>query len=149
MNTLHFAITIDAPRAAVWKTMIAPETYRLWTADFAQGSYFEGSWAEGERIRFLGPDGSGMVAVIAENRLHEIISIQHLGFVANGVEDTESEAVKAWAPLFETYRFTDAGSATEVQVDMDIWPEHQDYMAETWPKALAKLKALCEAGTVG
>ncbi|HEX4952030.1 MAG TPA: SRPBCC domain-containing protein [Thermoanaerobaculia bacterium] len=149
MKTLHFAITIDAPRAAVWKTMIAPETYRLWTAEFAEGSYFEGSWAEGERIRFLSPDGGGITSVIAESRLHELISIKHLGVIANGVEDTESEEVRAWAPSFETYRFADVGSSTEVQVEMDVVPEYDDYMAQTWPKALARLKALCEAGTVG
>jgi hypothetical protein len=29
---------------------------------------------------------------------------------------------------------------------MEVTPEFEQYMAETWPKALAKLKAICEAG---
>jgi hypothetical protein len=34
-----------------------------------------------------------MVAVIAEHRPQEFLSIEHLGEIRNGVEDTASEAV--------------------------------------------------------
>lgn len=152
MKTLHFATIIHARRENVWETMLAPATYNLWTAEFAEGSRFEGSWAEGQRIRFLGPDGSGMTSVIARSRPHEFLSIKHLGFIKDGVEDTESEAVRAWAPAFENYTLSDAGSSTGLEVDIDVTPEFEDYMSNTWPRALAKLKALCEdpaAGTRG
>jgi hypothetical protein len=33
---------------------------------------------------------------------------------------------------------------TEVKVDMDVTPEFEAYMEQTWPKALAKLKMTCE-----
>ena len=65
MKKLVFTTFIDAPRETVWDRMLAPATYERWTAAFAEGSRFEGSWAEGARIRFLGPDGSGgMVSMI-------------------------------------------------------------------------------------
>src|SRR5512134_3383911 len=86
-KALHFTTLIQAPRQTVWDTMLGPATYRIWTAAFTQGSYFEGSWEEGERIRFLAPDGRGMTAQTAENRKHEFISIKHLGYVKDGVED--------------------------------------------------------------
>jgi len=57
----------------------------------------------GERIQFLSPSGDGMVAEIAENRTNEFISIRQLGLIKKGVEDTESEAVRAWAPVYENY----------------------------------------------
>ena len=59
MKSLRFATTIHAPRKAVWDAMLAPDTYRIWTAPFMEGSYYEGSWVKGARIRFLAPDGSG------------------------------------------------------------------------------------------
>ncbi len=129
--------------------MLGPETYELWTAEFCEGSYFEGSWNKGDRIRFLAPDGSGMTSVIDENRSHEFISIKHLGYIKNGVEDTESEEVRSWAPSFESYTFSDVGSSTEINVAVEVMPEFKDYMMKTWPKALARLKAICESPSGG
>ncbi|HSK10558.1 MAG TPA: hypothetical protein VK911_13345 [Vicinamibacterales bacterium] len=149
MKTLHFATTIHAARETVWETMLGPDTFKLWAAEFAEGSYFEGSWAEGERIRFLAPDGSGVTSVIAENRPHEFLSIKHLGFIKGGVEDTDSEEVRSWAPSFENYLLSDAGSSTGLQVDIDVTPEFEEYMTKTWPKALATLKVICEGRSAG
>lgn len=42
MKTLNFSIRIRAPRAAVWQTTFAHETYKAWTAAFCEGSYYEG-----------------------------------------------------------------------------------------------------------
>jgi uncharacterized protein YndB with AHSA1/START domain len=142
---LHFSTVIAAPRDIVWDTMLGPETYRQWTAEFAAGSYFEGSWDQGERIRFLTPEGSGMLAEIAENRPHEFVSIRHLGFIKEGVEDTDSPEVRAWAPSYENYAFSEADGSTRVDVEVDSMPEWDEFMSETWPKALAKLKAIAEA----
>ena len=57
-----------------------------------------------------------------------------------------SEAVKAWTPAYENYTFNEKGSRTELAVDMDVLPDYEAYMTETWPKALAKLKEISEAG---
>lgn len=145
MPRIHFSTTIEADRRTVWETMLERDTYRQWTAAFTEGSDYEGSWDEGARIRFLGPDGSGMSAVIAENRPHEFLSIKHLGMIANGVEDTESESVRAWAPAFENYTFTEADGRTELRIDMDVAPDFEQTMNELWPKALVQLKAIAEA----
>jgi len=145
MKTLHFATVIRASRETVWDVMLAPDTFRLWTAEFVEGSYYEGSWGQGARIRFLAPDGNGMVSVIAENRPHEFLSIKHIGYVKDGVEDTESEMVRSWAPAYENYTLSDAGDATELAVDNDVTPEFEEYMTKVWPLALARLKTLCES----
>ena len=146
MNALRFTSLIAADRKKVWDVMLADDTYRKWTAEFQEGSYFEGSWEKGARIRFLGPGGGGgMTAVIAENRPYEYVSIKHLGIVKDGVDDTESAEAKAWAPAFENYTFTQSGNATSLTIDVEVPAEFQAYMSEAWPKALAKLKELCEA----
>ena len=144
MKILRYSITIQAPREAVWAAMLGPDTYRAWTAPFCEGSYYEGSWNTGDRIRFLAPNGDGMVSVIAESRPPEFVSIKHLGFVKDGVEDTTSEAAAAWAPAFENYAFAEANGATDVTVELQMPPDLEAYMDETWPTALAKLKSICE-----
>jgi uncharacterized protein YndB with AHSA1/START domain len=147
MKRVYFTSIINAPRQTVWDAMIGPETYKDWTTPFAEGSYYDGSWEQGSRIRFLGPDGGGMVSVIDENRPLERIDIRHLGMIQNGVEDTESEEVKKWAPSHEIYELSDApgGSGTEVHVELDVAPDWEGFMLETWPKALDRLKAISEA----
>ncbi|MGE0350581.1 SRPBCC family protein [Hydrogenophaga sp.] len=144
MKTQHFEILIQAPRERVWTTMLQSPTYEQWTAAFCEGSRFEGSWNAGQAIRFLDPAGNGMVSEIAEHRPAEFVSIRHLGFIENGREDTTSEAVRAWAPCYENYRFSDEGGGTRLSVDSDVFGDYEDMMARTWPLALERLKALCE-----
>ena len=149
MQKLHFSITINAPKEKVWHTMLDDEPYREWTAAFNPGSYYKGDWNKGSKILFLGPDPKtgeegGMVSRIAENKPYEFISIEHLGIVKNGVEDTTSEEARKWAPAFENYTFKEKGGATEVLVEMDIEDENKKMFEEMWPKALQKLKEIAE-----
>jgi uncharacterized protein YndB with AHSA1/START domain len=150
MQKIHFSITINAPKKKVWDTMLQDATYRVWTSAFnPKGSWYEGDWSQGSKIRFLGPgeDGKlgGMVSQIAENRPYEYISIKHVGLIQDGKEDRTSEAVKKWAPAFENYTFKEKNGATEVLVDMDVNEEHRKMFEDMWPKALEKLKELTEA----
>ena len=147
-KTLNFTVSIAAPRQLVWETMLGPDGYKAWTSAFAQGGYFEGSWDEGSKIQFLGPGGGeGMTAEIAKNRPYEFVSIRMLGEIRNGVEDTTSEKVKAWAPAYENYTFAESAGGTALSVSLDIWSELEPYMLDTYPKALALLKDLCEQAT--
>jgi hypothetical protein len=149
MQKLHFSILINAPKDKVWHAMLDDKSYREWTKVFNEGSYYKGSWEKGSKILFLGPDPKtgeegGMVSRIAENKPYEFISIEHLGIVQNGVEDTTSEAARKWAPAFENYTFKDKDGATEVLVDIDVEDEHVPMFNEMWPEALRKLKELAE-----
>ena len=149
VNTLNFDITIHAPRHQVWQALIGPDTYPVWTAPFAEGSTFAGSWDEGASIRFLGPSGDGMLAVIAEHRPAEVISMCHVGMIDQGVEDTTSEKVRAWTPAYENYRFTDVPGGCRVDVSLDTVADYEQYMRDTFPKALAELKRVCERPAAG
>jgi hypothetical protein len=143
---IQFTIDIEAPVPAVFSTMLDPRSYRDWTTAFAEGSYYEGSWQQGQKIRFMAPSGDGMVSEIAEHRVNEFTSIRHLGYVANGVEDTQSDAIRAWAPAYENYSFRPTALGTRLVVDQDVTPEFEQYIAQAWPKALQRLKQLCEGG---
>lgn len=153
-EALHFEITINAPVKKVWDTMLEDKTYREWTAAFNPGSYYKGDWSKGSKILFLGPnpDGQGeggMVSKVAENKPYEYISIEHVGIVVNGVEDTTSEEAKKWAPMFENYTFAGQGEKTELKIDLEAKDSEtakvmKEMFEGMWPKALEKLKELCE-----
>jgi hypothetical protein len=145
MKKQHYSTFIKAPIKKVWAMMLEPESYKDWTSEFMPGSYYEGSWETGKKIKFLGPGGEGgMTSMIAENRPLEFISIKHLGYIKDGIEDTQSPEIKAWAPAYENYTFTRKNDGTEVSVDLDVLPDIEDFMEETWPKALTRLKKICE-----
>lgn len=144
MKRLRFCVAIAAPKQNVWNTMLEPDSYRAWTAVFAEGSFYEGSWERGAKIRFLSPGGDGMTAEIAENRPFEFVSIRHLGIIKDGVDDTESPASRAWTPAFENYTFTEKDGVTEVVVDVDVNERYEKMFSDVWPKALQRLKEICE-----
>jgi uncharacterized protein YndB with AHSA1/START domain len=149
MEKLRQKVFINASRARVWDVMLADDTYREWTSAFHPGSYYKGDWSEGSKILFLGPgdDGGGeggMVSRIRENRPHEFISVEHLGIVHNGVEDTESDAAKAWAPAYENYTFADSNGGTELTIEMDIQSEQKENFEKLWADALSRLKTIAE-----
>jgi len=145
IKRIQFVAEIAAPAARVYALMIGDTSYRDWTSAFVEGSRYEGSWNRGERIRFLSPSGHGMVAEIAENEPNEFISIRLLGQIANGVEDTESESIRAWAPAYENYTFFATACGTRLVVDQDVTDDSESYMREAWPKALDRLKVLSES----
>lgn len=144
MKNLSFEIAIQAPRTVAWSTMLGESTYRQWTAAFCEGSHYRGSWDQGATIHFLSPTGDGMIAVIAKNEPLEFISIRHVGMIENGVEDTTSEKVRSWTPAYENYYFSDLADGCLVRVTLDTAPDYEQYMLDTYPKALAILKQLCE-----
>ncbi|HYX32184.1 MAG TPA: SRPBCC domain-containing protein [Oligoflexus sp.] len=145
LKTLHFSIQIRAPRERVWNIMLDKESYKKWTSVFTEGSYYKGSWNKGETIQFLDPKGSGMTAVIAENRPLEFISIKHLGYIKDGVEDKDSPEIKAWAPAYENYTFTSKNGGTELHIEAQVTADFESYMNKTWPQALDTLRKLCES----
>ncbi|MFZ3041951.1 MAG: hypothetical protein WA108_09210 [Thiobacillus sp.] len=86
-----------------------------------------------------------MFSTIEENRPYEFVSIHHLGTVKNGNEDTQSEDARRWGDAWEKYEFKDVDGGTELVIDVETPEEMESFMQETWPKALGRLKATCEA----
>jgi uncharacterized protein YndB with AHSA1/START domain len=149
MRKLHFEIVIDAPKQKVWETVIGKESYSEWTTPFSSSpSYFEGNWEKGSMMKFLSKDEQGkmggMLSEIVENKPGEFLSIKHVGMIMNGVEDTESESVKKWAPAFENYSLREEGGGTKFIVDMDADDGWVEMFNDMWPKALEKLKEIAE-----
>jgi uncharacterized protein YndB with AHSA1/START domain len=151
MAKLHFSIVINMPKEKVWNAMLKDYPYRAWTQVFGPGSHYVGDWGEGSKILFLAPDEngqmSGMIGRIKENRTNEFVSVEYIGVVLAGKEDTSSEEAKKWAGALESYTFKDVDGKTELLVDIEaahVEEEFVEMFQELWPKALDKLKRLVE-----
>lgn len=148
METLHFEIGIDAPAARVYTTMLDEQGYRDWTSEFAPTSFYKGSWEKDSKILFIGVNQEGkqegMVSRIKENIPNKFVSIEHLGILDGENEITSGPAVDGWAGALENYSFREEGGKTIVVVDMDANEQFKSYFEQSWPKALKKLKEICE-----
>lgn len=160
MKKLQFKVSINAPVSRVYDFMLginSKSTYEQWTSLFNPTSTYEGSWDKGSKILFVGVDEKGekggMVSRIVENIPKQFVSIQHYGLIAAGKEITEGPEVDKWANGFENYTFEENNArpddpvgrgTTSLTVDLDTTEDFVDYMNENYPKALNKLKELCE-----
>jgi hypothetical protein len=149
MKRLHFEIMINAPKEKVWHAMLDDQPYREWTSAFGEGGHYIGDWSKGSNMRFIGIDEKtgkemGMASRIAENIPYQFISIEHVGFIKDGVEDTTSEEAKSWLPAFENYTLMEEDGATRVMIDMDSNDQYEEMFNELWPKALRLLKNIAE-----
>lgn len=151
MEKLQFNVIINAPIAKVYDTMLGisnKSTYEKWTDVFNPTSTYEGSWDKGSKILFVGIDENGekggMVSEIYDNILNQFVSIRHYGLVNANVEITEGPEVEKWANGFENYSFAENNGITTVTVDLDTTEDFLDFMNETYPTALDKLKEICE-----
>lgn len=147
MKDLEFGIDIAAPVPRVWDCMFDPLAYRDWTSAFAEGSYYEGSWEAGRRLRFLDPKGFGMEAVVDENVPHERLTLRLVGEIKDGRPLPDSRLHRE--PAFESYRFRATPSGgTRLDVKLQSWDDgFTDFLQTTWPQALQRLKALAETPT--
>jgi hypothetical protein len=151
MTTLQFRINTIAPLNKVYDTMLGisnKASYEQWTALFNPTSSYEGNWEKGSKMLFIGVDEKGekggVVSRIVENIPNQFVSIQHYGLVVAGTEITTGPEVEKWANGLENYSFEESNGVVVVTIDLDTTEDFIDYMNENYPKALNKLKEICE-----
>lgn len=151
MIKLQFTVQINAPLPLVYDTMLgisSKSTYEQWTAIFNATSTYNGNWKKGSKILFIGVDEKGekggMVSEIVENIPNQFVSIRHYGLVKSDEEITEGPEVEKWAGGFENYSFEEHNGVVTVGVAVDTIDDFIDYMNQTFPGALLKLKEICE-----
>lgn len=151
MKKIEFTVKIKSPVNKVFDLMLGisnKSNYEQWTALFNPTSTYEGNWNKGSKMLFVGFDEkgekSGIVSEIFDNISNQYVSIRHYGLVKSNIEITTGPEVEKWANGFENYSFEEKNGVTEVKVELDLTEDFFDYMNETYPKALNKLKELCE-----
>ncbi|HRH64013.1 MAG TPA: SRPBCC domain-containing protein [Bacteroidia bacterium] len=151
MKKLQFKVSINSPVSKVYDRMLGitnKSTYEQWTAVFNPTSTYEGNWEKGSKILFIGVDEKGekggLVSRIVDNSLNRFVSIQHYGLVKAEQEITEGPDVEKWANGFENYSFEEINGITMLRVDLDTTEDFVNFMNDAYPKALEKLKEICE-----
>jgi uncharacterized protein YndB with AHSA1/START domain len=150
MKKLEYKTEINAKPEKVWKTMLEKQTYDEWVAAGWPGATYDGKWEKGARIRFLGADNQGgTIAEVTDLKKPEYIKAKHVAIILpGGSEDTNSPEAKGWIGTTEDYYFTEKNGKTELKVEINTNPDWESMFNEGWPKALKKLKEICERKAV-
>ncbi|HYC85713.1 MAG TPA: SRPBCC domain-containing protein [Chryseosolibacter sp.] len=145
MERIEYKIVISAPAKTVWETMLQEETYTQWVGKSWPNSFYKGKWAKGEKISFIGPDGSGTLAELVEVRPYESLLARHVAILRpGGEEDRTSEVARGWIGITEGYNFTERDGNTTLTVAIETTPEWRAMFDEGWPAALQELKKISE-----
>lgn len=139
---LHYSVDIDAPRQRVWDVLWDDEAYRDWTSAFSEGSHAVSDWSEGSTVQFLGPDGSGMLAVIEKKVPNERMTFRHLAEIRDGKE----QPAPSWSGTLEDYTLKANGTGTTLIVVLDTADEYKGMFDKAFPKALQRVKGLATQG---
>jgi hypothetical protein len=145
MIKLNYSIDIKAKKEHIWKTMIDPETYQKWVKAFSANSKFIGEWKQGETILFFDPDLGGSKAILEIFSPYDEILTRHFSMIdKNQNENNEDEMSKKWIGSTERYRFVESGNGTKLEIEMKTNEVFSEMFNKSWPKALERIKDLCE-----
>lgn len=143
MKKVTYEVKIKCPKEKVFSMMLDEQHYREWTAVFAPGSRYEGKWEEGSHIKFLAEikeGGTGGMTSLVERLIpNKLVRIKHLAMFDNEKQNNFEDS-----DFYEIYHFTEDKKDTLVTVELDTEEEWAPYFDKTFPKALKKLKEICE-----
>ncbi len=104
-----------------------------------------------ERKDFIKWSSAGFLSTAFgfESKANEVrLNDQEMGLDAqagwNGKEVISGDEVNIWTGALENYTFFEKNGNTLLSVDLDSNQQFKSYFTETWPKALNKLKSICE-----
>lgn len=144
INRLELSIDIKAEKSTIWQALWNEHSYREWAGVFFQGSYLvTDNWEEGSKVQFLAPDQSGIYSKIEKHLPNKLIRFKHIGKVLEGKEQAEDEETKKWTGCTETYTLKEGKEHITLEVEIDVMEEHLEFMTQTFPKALEKVKQNC------
>ena len=146
MKTLQFTKEISASAQKVWQVLWDESTYPLWTNEFnpGGGSLIRSDWQVGGKTFFLDGKGNGMVSTIQSKEEPYEMVFKHLGEITNGVEDTSSDKVKAWAGSLEEYHLSENNGVTTLTASVQTDDAWEKMMTNGFTKGLEEVKKLAE-----
>jgi hypothetical protein len=144
INKLLFSIDIKAEKTKIWKALWNEISYRDWASVFFEGSFaITDNWEENSKVLFLGPDKSGIYSIIETHIPNKVMKFKHIGNVVNGQEQPIDNETKKWSGATEIYTLIEGKHCNKLTVEIDVLDEHLDFMKNTFPKALKKIKNNC------
>jgi len=145
MEKLKYQIEIDAPAEKVWNILWNEKTYSQWTYYFSPDSNMVTDWEVGGKTYFTDSSKkNGMVSTIERIEEPKHLIFKHLGELHNGVEDVDSEKVKAWNGSLEAYYLDENNGKTTLKVEVDSNNEFKEMFDNGFKKGLEVIKNLSE-----
>lgn len=148
MNQLEFDIQINAKAERVWFVLWNDFNYRKWTAAFNEGSFAISDWKEGSGVHFLSPDGKGMYSKIKTSIPEKQMTFEHIGYIADFIEQPLNEETEAWSGGVESYFLSEQGDVTNLKVAVDVIEEYESYFKDKFPLALELVRIIAENPTI-
>ncbi len=144
IKRLEFSVDIKAEKTMIWKALWNESSYPEWAGVFFEGSFMvSDNLEEGSKVHFLGPDQNGIYSSIEKHIPNEIIQFKHIGTVVEGKEQPINNESKKWSGATEIYLLTEGNETKTLTVKIDVLDEHLEFMTNTFPKALEKVKNNC------
>ncbi len=148
LQVLEFEIHIQSPVEHVYETMLSKKGYSDWTRIFNPSSHYIGTWEKGSAIQFLGTDKDGQLAgmssKIVENIPGSFLSIMHLEMITGSGTLNSGPDDDPWTGALENYYFNSQNNASFLKIQINTIKDYVSYFEDVWPKALDRLKTLCE-----
>ena len=145
MEKLKYQIEIDASAKKVWDVLWNENTYSQWTYFFSPDSNMVTDWQIGGKIYFTDSSRkNGMVSTIERIEEPKHLVFKHLGEIINGVEDLDSEKVKAWNGSLEAYYLEEKDGKTTLKIEVDSNESFKDMFDNGFRKGLEIIKKLSE-----
>jgi hypothetical protein len=142
-------VKIMASRENIWEAIISEEDFVDWCSAFCEGSYFEGDWSVGSRMKFLGPspeDGreGGMISEVVEHKSGHVLRLRAAGVIEDGQERFEGDDVDPWKGNREEYVLVGESDPFELQIYAEAPQSMYDFFDSAWEKAVTRIKELAE-----
>lgn len=145
MEKLKYQIEIEAPAKKVWDILWNEKTYSQWTYYFSPDSNMVTDWEIGGKTYFTDSSKkNGMVSTIERMEEPKHLIFKHLGEMVDGVEDVDSEKVKAWNGSLEAYYLDEINGKTTLTVEVDSNDEFKEMFDNGFKKGLEVIKNLSE-----
>lgn len=144
LSKIEFNININATAEKVWQILWNDDTYRKWTAVFAEGSYAKSTWEEGDKVYFLTPKGEGLYSLIEKKTPNKHMSFKHLGMMKDGEEISAADSGFDWEGAYEIYDLSEEGGNTSLTATIYVWESDKAYFEKTFPLAMEEVKKLAE-----
>lgn len=148
MTTIQKSVQIKASRERIWDVLFNQETFRDWGKAFHPDSYYEGTFAEGELVRFLGPtdeDGAaGMEVRVVEHVPGVRSRFEFSGTISGGKVLYEGESYDEWSGISEGYELTGESEPFTLSIRNKVPSKYEEMFSEMWDVALARIKEIAE-----
>ncbi len=143
MKELQFSVEIHSSNEKVWNTLWQDKTFRQWATIIDPGTYMVGDLKEGNEVQFISSEnGYGVTSLVEKLIPLEYVLIRHS---ADTQDEGKRQRDSQWTGGKETYKLAEEQGTTTLTVTFDVPPELEEYFNTTYPKALAKVKALSES----